>query len=88
MGGGLAKADDYDEDDLLEELENMQREPGEEMVAEAAPAEAATAKAEVEPQAIVVGIDPSLFPAAPKAKREAKREAKQKLLEADSAAAQ
>lgn len=86
--GGLAKADDYDEDDLLEELENMQREPGEEVVAEAAPAEAAAAKAEVEPQAIVVGIDPSLYPEAPKAKREAKREAKQKLLEADSAAAQ
>ena len=86
--GGLAKADDYDEDDLLDELERMQREPDEEAVAEAAPTEAATAKAEVEPQAIVVGIDPALYPAAPKAKREANREAKQKLLEADSAAAQ
>jgi len=86
--GGLAKADDYDEDDLLDELEQMQREPDEEAVAEAAPTEAAAAKAEVEPQAIVVGIDPALYPAAPKAKREANREAKQKLLEADSAAAQ
>lgn len=86
--GGLAKTDDYDEDDLLDELEQMQREPDEEAVVEAAPTEAAAAKAEVEPQAIVVGIDPALYPTAPKAKREANREARQKLLEADSAAAQ
>ena len=47
------------------------------------------AKAEVEPQAIVVGIDPSQFPSAPKAaasRRSKKREAKQRLLDADAAA--
>ena len=49
---------------------------------DAAEREAAVQKAEVEPQAIVVGIDPALYPSAPKAGREAK----QKLLEADSAA--
>lgn len=78
--GGLAKTDDYDEDELMEELEKMQEEAGEEEASEALPA---AAKAEVEPQAIVVGIDPSQFPSAPKTKREMK----QKLLEADSAAA-
>tara|TARA_B100000963_G_C22628379_1_gene673579 strand:- start:2509 stop:3375 length:867 start_codon:yes stop_codon:yes gene_type:complete len=77
--GGLAKVDDYDEDELMEELESMQLESGEEAVSEAAPA---VAKAEIEPQAIVVGIDPSQFPSAPKTKREMK----QKLLEHDSAA--
>ena len=81
--GGLAKVDDYDEDDLMEELELLAREPGEEAAPEAA-SEAApeVTRAEVEPQAIVVGIDPSQFPTAPKAKREMK----QKLLAADSAA--
>ena len=78
--GGLAKTDDYDEDELMEELEKMQEEAGEEEASEAVPA---AAKAEVEPQAIVVGIDPSQFPSAPKTKREMK----QKLLEDDSAAA-
>ncbi len=77
--GGLATNDQYDEDDLLEELECMQREAQ----AEAAPEEApVAAKAEVEPQAIVVGIDPELFPKAPRGKAEAK----QSLLAADSAA--
>jgi len=82
--GGLAKVDDYDDDDLMEELELMQQEAGEEAAPEAAPA---VAKAEVEPQAIVVGIDPLMYPSAPSAKREAK----QKLLAAgsvDSAAAE
>ena len=79
--GGLAKVDDYDEDELMEELEQMQEETGEEAAPEAAP-EPVAAKAEVEPQAIVVGIDPSQFPSAPKSKREMK----QKLLSADSAA--
>jgi charged multivesicular body protein 6 len=88
--GGLAKADDYDEEDLLEELELLAREPDGEKATEptAAAAEeaspsAAEAKAMVQPQAIVVGIDPTLFPSAPK-----KDEIKQKLLAADSAAAQ
>ncbi len=75
--GGLAKVDEYDEADLMEELELMSRE-----AEDAAEPEAAVQKAEVEPQAIVVGIDPALYPSAPKARREAK----QKLLEADSAA--
>ncbi len=74
--GGLNTGDQYDEDDLLEELELMQRETGEDAAPEAA------AKAEVEPQAIVVGIDPSMFPKAPRERVEAK----QKLLAADSAA--
>jgi len=88
--GGLAKVDDYDEEDLLEELELLAREPDDEEATAAAAAEeapppsAAEAKALVEPQAIVVGIDPSQFPSAPKAKREIK----QKLLAADSAAAE
>jgi hypothetical protein len=77
--GGLAKVDDYDEDDLLEELEKMQEEAGEEAAPEAA---SEVTEAQVEPQAIVVGIDPSQFPSAPKARREMK----QKLLAADSAA--
>ena len=79
--GGLAANDQYDEDDLLEELETMQREAQQEAATapEAAPV---AAKAEVEPQAIVVGIDPALFPKAPRGKAEAK----QSLLAADSAA--
>ena len=75
--GGLNTGDQYDEADLMEELELMAQE------SEAA-SEPASAEAEVEPQAIVVGIDPSLFPKAPREKAEAK----QKLLEADSAAAE
>ena len=86
--GGLSTSDQFDEDDLMEELELMQREAHEE--AEAAPEVApVAAKAEVEPQAIVVGIDPSQFPSAPKAaasRRSKKREAKQRLLDADAAA--
>ena len=54
-----------------------------------APAEApvtkAPAKAQIEPQAIVVGIDPELFPKAPARQR---REQKQKLLDHDAAAEQ
>ena len=75
----------------LEELELLAREPDDEEATAAAAAaaeealpSAADAKAMVEPQAIVVGIDPSQFPSAPKAKREIK----QKLLAADSAATQ
>ena len=80
--GGLNTNDQYDEDDLLEELELMQREYDED--ADAAPVEApaAATKAHVEPQAIVVGIDPSLYPAAPRRRREAKA----RLLADDSAA--
>ena len=78
--GGLATNDQYDEDDLLEELELMQREGQAGAAPEAAPV---AAKAEVEPQAIVVGIDPALYPEAP---RSGKAEAKQSLLAADSAA--
>jgi hypothetical protein len=77
--GGLATNDQYDEDDLLEELELMQREAAPEAAPVAAPV---AAKAEVEPQAIVVGIDPALYPEAPRGKAEAK----QSLLAADSAA--
>lgn len=77
---GLAKADDYDEDDLLEELELLAQSPEDEAAPEQEPA--AALKAEVSPQAIVVGIDPALYPSAPK-----RGEQKQKLLSADSAAA-
>lgn len=70
--GGLTAGDHYDEDDLLAELEGMTQEPE----------EAAVTKAHVEPQAIVVGIDPALYPKAPSRRREAR----QKLLSADSAA--
>ena len=73
--GGLNTGDQYDEEDLMEELELLAQE-GE------AASEPTAAEAEVEPQAIVVGIDPSLFPKAPRRRVEAK----QKLLEADSAA--
>jgi hypothetical protein len=85
--GGLNTNDQYDEDDLLEELELMAQESGSEAAVEEAPAP--TAKAQVEPQAIVVGIDPAQFPSAPKAaasRRSKKREAKQRLLDADAAA--
>lgn len=71
--GGLATNDQYDEDDLLEELELMQREAASDASPEAA-------KAEVEPQAIVVGIDPALYPEAPRGAAEAK----QSLLAADA----
>ena len=55
--GDLARHDDYDEADLMEELELMARESE-----DAAEPEAAVQTAEVEPQAIVVGIDPALYP--------------------------
>lgn len=88
--GGLATSDNYDEDELLEELELMARESHAEVVAAAeeapTPTPAAKAQAQVEPQAIVVGIDPALYPKAPAARR-SKREQKQKLLADDSAAA-
>ena len=73
--GGLNKHD-FDEDELMAEIEAMsQPEP-------AAESEAVPAKAQVEPQAIVVGIDPQLYPKAPRAQKEQK----QKLLAHDSAA--
>ena len=81
--GGLSTTDQFDEDDLLEELELMQQETQEEAAPEVAHV---TAKAEVEPQAIVVGIDPELYPKAPTAARRRAREAKQRLLDADAAA--
>ena len=83
--GGLASNDQYDEDELLEELELMARESHMETAAAAEEAPAPAAKAQVEPQAIVVGIDPSLFPKAPSA-RKTKREQKKRLLAADAAA--
>ncbi len=77
--GGLNTGDQYDEADLMEELELMAQEM------EAAPEDTAQeADADVETQAIVVGIDPSLFPKAPRQQAESK----QKLLQADSAAAE
>jgi len=83
--GGLSTSDQFDEEDLMEELELMQREAEEEAAPEAAPA--VEAKAEVEPQAIVVGIDPEMFPKAPTAgRRSKKREAKRRLLDDDAAA--
>ena len=80
--GGLNTGDQFDDDDLMEELELMQRETEEEEASTPA------AKAEVEPQAIVVGIDPAQFPKAPgtAARRNKKREAKRRLLDEDSAA--
>lgn len=86
--GGLGASDHFDEDELLEELECMQRETVEEAAPEVAPV---AAKAQVEPQAIVVGIDPTLYPKAPPnvaaaSRRNKKREAKQRLLDADAAA--
>ena len=48
-------------------------------------AEAAEEAPEVAPTAIVVGIDPALFPSAPR--RRTRKEQKQKLLEHDSATA-
>lgn len=77
--GGLNTNGQYDDDDLLEELELMQRE-SEEQAYEEAPAVATPAH--VEPEAIVVGIDPSLYPKAPRQNREAKK----RLLADDSAA--
>lgn len=84
--GGLATNDNYDEDELMEELELMARDTHMETVVEEAPA--SVAKAHVEPQAIVVGIDPELYPKAPTAAaaRRSKREQKQQLLSVDSMA--
>ena len=75
--GGLNR-NDFDEDELMAEIEAMSQ-----MDTAPAPTEAA-AKAQVEPQAIVVGIDPALYPKAPRERREQK----QKLLEHDAAAEQ
>ena len=75
--GGMNKHD-FDEEELMAEIEAMsQLETVPETEAVATPA-----KAQVEPQAIVVGIDPELYPKAPRARREQK----QKLLAHDSAA--
>ena len=69
--GGMNKHD-FDEEELMAEIEAMSQ-------LETVPeAEEAPAKAQVEPQAIVVGIDPQLYPKAPSRSR---REQKQKLLE-------
>ena len=75
--GGLNR-NDFDEDELMAEIEAMSQ-----MDPAPAPTEA-TAKAQVEPQAIVVGIDPALYPKAPSQRREQK----QKLLDHDAAAEQ
>lgn len=71
--GGLVKADDYDDDELMEELESLTKDSE----GGAAPEESPSVY--VAPAAIVVGIDPSLYPMAPK-----RNEHKQKLLAADS----
>ena len=76
--GGLARSD-FDDDDLMAEIEEMGRA---EMAEAEAEAEAPT-KASVAPAAIVVGIDPALYPKAPAQRREQK----QKLLAHDSAMA-
>ena len=83
--GGLNK-NDFDEDELMAEIEAMsQLEAAEEPAEAEAEAGAAEAAPAVASTAIVVGIDPALFPSAPK--RRARKEQKQKLLEHDSAAA-
>ena len=85
--GGLNK-NDFDEEELMAEIEAMsQLETAvEDEPAQAeAEAEAAEEAPEVASTAIVVGIDPALFPSAPK--RRPRKEQKQKLLEHDSAAA-
>ena len=71
--GGLAKSDDYDEEELMEELESL---------AQAADAKEVSQEVAMASNAIVVGIDPALYPKAPSRKRESR----QKLLAADSAA--
>ena len=78
--GGLNR-NEFDDEELMAEIEAMSQ--SETAVADA-PVEA-PAKAQVEPQAIVVGIDPELFPKAPARQR---REQKQKLLDHDAAAEQ
>ena len=73
--GGMNKHD-FDEEELMAEIEAMSQ-------LETVPeTEVAPAKAQVEPQAIVVGIDPELYPKAPRGRKEQK----QKLLAHDSAA--
>lgn len=64
--GGL-QADNFDDDELLEELEAMQADGAESDVS--APA----APVAVQSPAIVVGIDPSAYPAAPKASKKLER---------------
>tara|TARA_B100001109_G_scaffold157654_1_gene128287 strand:- start:25508 stop:26386 length:879 start_codon:yes stop_codon:yes gene_type:complete len=87
--GGLTTNDHFDEDDLLEELEQLAAQDSDSETAAPEPM-ASTALPAVEPQAIVVGIDPALYPKAPanstKATRRKTREIKQQLLAADSAA--
>ena len=74
--GGLNTNDRYDEGELLEELRLMAQE-GEE--------EAPSARAVVEPQAIVSGIEPALYPKAPVAcRRGEKREATRRLPHEDA----
>ena len=84
--GGLNK-NDFDEEELMAEIEAMsQLETAvEEEPADAeAEAEAAEEAPAVASTAIVVGIDPALYPSAPR--RRTRKEQKQKLLEHDSAA--
>ena len=80
--GGLNR-NDFDEDELMAEIEAMSQ--SETATAQTEAPVEAPAKAQVEPQAIVVGIDPELFPKAPGRQR---REQKQKLLDHDAAAEQ
>jgi len=62
--GGL-QADNFDDDELLEELEAMQ--------ADESDVSAPAAPVAVQSPAIVVGIDPSAYPAAPKASKKLER---------------
>ena len=81
--GGLNRSD-FDDEELMAEIEAMSQAEAVPTSAAAAEAEAPAVKAQVEPRAIVVGIDPELYPAAPAQKQ--RREQKQKLLDNDSAA--
>ena len=82
--GGLNRSD-FDDEELMAEIEAMsQAESVPSSTAAAAEAEAPAVKAQIEPRAIVVGIDPELYPSAPARKQ--RREQKQKLLDNDSAA--
>ena len=80
--GGLNR-NEFDDDELMAEIEAMSQ--SETATAQTEAPVEAPAKAQVEPQAIVVGIDPELFPKAPGRQR---REQKQKLLDHDAAAEQ
>ena len=80
--GGINK-NDFDDDELMAEIEAMSQLEPAPVATESPAAESATESDPTEVAAIVVGIDPALYPKAPKKK---KREQKQRLLSDDSAA--